>query len=76
MSQIIYNIPHQENFSREDFITAFQKNNKNETKSSGRYQFQKLLSNGDIYRVGRNNYRMAEDSKGYYSYQYSEPAIK
>lgn len=75
MSQIIYNIPHQENFSREDFITAFQKKNKNETKSSGRYQFQKLLSNGDIYRVGRNNYRMAEDSKGYYSYQYSEPAF-
>jgi len=53
MSQILYNIPHQENFSREDFITAFQKKNKNETKSSGRYQFQKLLSNGDIYRSSK-----------------------
>jgi hypothetical protein len=71
MNQIIYNIPHQENFSREDFIVAFERENKNRTKASGRYRFQKLLSNGEIYRVGRNQYRMAEDSKSHYSYHYS-----
>ena len=73
MNQIIYNIPHQENFSREDFIAAFE--NKNRTKASGKYRFQKLLSNGVIYRVGRNQYRMSEDSKSHYSYHYSELAL-
>lgn len=75
MNQIIYNIPHQENFSREDFIAAFERKNKNRTKASGRYRFQKLLSNGEIYRVGRNQYRMAEDSKSHYSYHYSELSL-
>lgn len=75
MNQIIYNIPHQENFSREDFIAAFERKNKNRTKASGRYRFQKLLSKGEIYRVGRNQYRMAEDSKSHYSYHYSELSL-
>lgn len=75
MNQIIYTIPHQENFSREDFIAAFERKNKNRTKASGRYRFQKLLSNGEIYRVGRNQYRMAEDSKSHYSYHYSELSL-
>ena len=69
-NNMVHNLSHQKNFSREDFITAFQK--KNKRKDSGRYNFQKLLENGDIYRVGRNSYRIAEDSKRNYSYLYSE----
>ena len=61
MNQIIYKIPHQENFSREVFIAAFERENKNRTKASGRYRFQKLLSNGEIYRVGRNQYPPLQD---------------
>lgn len=71
-NNMVNNIPYQENFSREDFINAFQKKNKNGRKASGRYNFQKLLENGEIYRVGRNSYRIAEDSKRNYSYLYSE----
>ena len=72
---MVHNLSHQKNFSREDFITAFQKENKNKRKDSGRYNFQKLLENGDIYRVGRNSYHIAEDSKRNYSYQYSELSL-
>lgn len=75
MSQIPYDISHQENFSREDFISAFEKKNKNIRKASGRYRFQKLLTNGEIYRVGRNQYRMSEESKSHYSYHYSELSV-
>ena len=73
---MVHNLLHQKNFSREDFITAFQKKNKNGRKDSGRYNFQKLLENGDIYRVGRNSYHIAEDSKRNYSYQYSELSLE
>ena len=73
---MVHNLSHQKNFSREDFITAFQKENKNKRKDSGRYNFQKLLENGDIYRVGRNSYHIAEDSKRNYSYQYSELSLE
>ena len=72
---MVHTFPHQGKFSREDFITAFQKKNKNVRKASGRYNFQKLLENGDIYRVGRNSYHIAEDSKRNYSYQYSELSL-
>ena len=72
-NNMVHNLSHQKNFSREDFITAFQK--KNKRKDSGRYNFQKLLENGDIYRVGRNSYRIAEDSKRNYSYLYSELSL-
>ena len=73
-NNMVHNLSHQKNFSREDFITAFQKENKR--KDSGRYNFQKLLENGDIYRVGRNSYHIAEDSKRNYSYQYSELSLE
>lgn len=33
------------------------------------------MENGDIYRVGRNSYRIAEDSKRNYSYLYSELSL-
>ena len=72
---MVHNLSHQENFSREDYIASFQKKNKNGRKASGRYNFQKLLENGDIYRVGRNSYRIAEDSKRNYSYLYSELSL-
>ena len=75
MNNMVHPIPHQENFSREDFIAAFQKENKNRKKASGRYNFQKLLENGDIYRVGRNSYRIADVLKKNYKYLYSELSL-
>ena len=74
-NNMVHNLSNHNNFSREDFITAFQEKNKNKRKDSGRYIFQKLLENGDIYCVGRNSYHIAEDSKRNYSYLYSELSL-
>lgn len=46
MSQILYNIPHQENFSREDFITAFKRKIKMKRSLQGDINFRSYYQMG------------------------------
>ncbi len=58
-------------FSRSDLTTVMEECGINTTESKVNHQLLKMLSSGNIVRIGRNKYRVAEDLK-IYSFPHSE----
>ena len=63
-------------FSKKDYYEALLQNGYNKKFGSFLVNFQKLINDGLVHRVGRNAYSVADASKRAYSHSYSDLACQ
>ena len=63
-------------FSKKDYYEALLHNGYDKTFGSFLVNFQKLINSGQVHRIGRNTYCVADKSKRTYSHSYSDLACQ